>query len=235
MDAAEDGRLDDRVEDMAARYVAEMRQFQPHGPYLLGGYCFGGTVAYEMAQQLHAQGERVDLLAMFDNVAPKTGYRRMHWSPLLARRILENFPHWLADFIDLDPDMRRGRVQRKAGRAVAGVRRALGLPAPPLVPAAVADIMDTVADMPLEVSAVLQAHYQAMIAYRPRPYPGQVVVFRSRRQPLFCSHDPALRWHQLALGGVTVHLVSGAHRNILEEPHVRSLATALGGCLETLP
>ena len=44
---------------MARFYLEEVRALQPHGPYYLGGYCFGGNVAYEMARQLRAQGERV--------------------------------------------------------------------------------------------------------------------------------------------------------------------------------
>src|SRR5205085_5144245 len=57
------------VEEIAAHYVADMRARQPHGPYYLGGYCFGGNVAYEMARQLDAQGERTALLALM-NSAP---------------------------------------------------------------------------------------------------------------------------------------------------------------------
>ncbi len=55
-----------RIEDMATLYLKQMREVQPHGPYFLGGYCSGGTIAFEIAQQILAQGERVALLAMFD-------------------------------------------------------------------------------------------------------------------------------------------------------------------------
>jgi acyl carrier protein len=55
-----------KIEDMAALYVKEIRRVQPTGPYLLGGYCLGGTIAYEVAQQLRAQGQDVALLALLD-------------------------------------------------------------------------------------------------------------------------------------------------------------------------
>ncbi|MGA9966029.1 MAG: amino acid adenylation domain-containing protein [Terriglobales bacterium] len=55
-----------RVEDMAALYLKEIRNIQPSGPYYLGGFSFGGWIAYEMAQQLQAQGEEVGLIALFD-------------------------------------------------------------------------------------------------------------------------------------------------------------------------
>ncbi|HAJ64533.1 MAG TPA: non-ribosomal peptide synthetase, partial [Cyanobacteria bacterium UBA8543] len=55
-----------RVKDMAAYYIKEIRTLQPEGPYFLAGYSFGGLVAFEMAQQLHAQGQKVALLALCD-------------------------------------------------------------------------------------------------------------------------------------------------------------------------
>lgn len=58
------------VTDIARHFIQELRQVRPHGPYLLGGYSFGGIVAYEMAQQLTAMGERVPLLAFFDTYDP---------------------------------------------------------------------------------------------------------------------------------------------------------------------
>ncbi len=70
------------IEAMASLYVDEIRRFQPRGPYYLGGYCMGGTVAYEMAQQLKAQGEEVALLALFDtmnwcNIPSDTAWRKV--------------------------------------------------------------------------------------------------------------------------------------------------------------
>lgn len=56
-----------QVEEMAAHYIREMRSVQPEGPFLVGGYSFGGLVAYEMAQQLTRGGEQVALLALLDS------------------------------------------------------------------------------------------------------------------------------------------------------------------------
>jgi aspartate racemase len=60
-----------RVEDMATHYLNEIRSIQPQGPYYVGGLSFGGTVAYEMAQQLKAQGEAVALLFLLDTFPGK--------------------------------------------------------------------------------------------------------------------------------------------------------------------
>src|SRR3954469_25088298 len=64
------------IEEMAANYITDLRAHQPRGPYLLGGYCFGGVVAYEMARQLEGQGEKVTLLALINCSPPNTDYDR---------------------------------------------------------------------------------------------------------------------------------------------------------------
>jgi thioesterase domain-containing protein len=72
-----------RIEDMAAHYVGEIKKVQEVGPYFLGGYSFGGRVAYVMAQRLRAAGEEVALLALFDT---NSGYgqRRVTTADWLA-------------------------------------------------------------------------------------------------------------------------------------------------------
>jgi amino acid adenylation domain-containing protein len=60
-----------RVEEMAAHYLSEIRSVQSEGPYYLGGLSFGGAVAFEMAQQLRAQGQEVGLVALFDTFPGK--------------------------------------------------------------------------------------------------------------------------------------------------------------------
>src|SRR5690606_26079362 len=56
----------DSVEDMAAHYISEILTVHPNGPYMLGGFSFGGIVAFEMAKQLKQQGKKVKLVALFD-------------------------------------------------------------------------------------------------------------------------------------------------------------------------
>ena len=54
------------IEETATLYIQAIREVQPEGPYLLGGFCNGGLMAYEMARQLRAQGQRLDLLVLID-------------------------------------------------------------------------------------------------------------------------------------------------------------------------
>jgi surfactin family lipopeptide synthetase C len=74
------------IEEMASHYIAEIRSVQSSGPYFLGGASFGGTVAFEIAQQLTKQGEKVAFLVLFDSVGPGArGYR--YWRTSLRRRL----------------------------------------------------------------------------------------------------------------------------------------------------
>src|SRR5207244_5785910 len=59
------------IEAMAAHYLDEMRTVQPEGPYFLGGFCLGAVISFEIAQQLHARGERVAALAALDACGPR--------------------------------------------------------------------------------------------------------------------------------------------------------------------
>src|SRR5204863_2140607 len=68
-----DGREDppDNIEELSERYVEEIRQVQPAGPYRLGGHSFGGLVAYEMARQLRAAGQAVEQVILLDTYLPE--------------------------------------------------------------------------------------------------------------------------------------------------------------------
>jgi thioesterase domain-containing protein len=78
------------VEDFAARCIADLRRLQPCGPYRIGGECVGGTVAYEIAQQLRASGEQVALLLLMDAWCPSgigVVHHRLFEQPLELARL----------------------------------------------------------------------------------------------------------------------------------------------------
>jgi amino acid adenylation domain-containing protein len=79
---------------MASHYISEMRGVQPHGPYFLGGFSFGGLVAYEIAQQLRAAGEEVALLVLFDTYP---GDVKAGAVSLLKVLLKPSRKHWLHD------------------------------------------------------------------------------------------------------------------------------------------
>ena len=92
------GLLDDetphmRFGEMAEEYLAQVRSLQPEGPYYIGGFSGGGLAAYEMAQQLLAQGEKIGVLVLLDTLLPKlrmpnfTEKAEMHWVKLREERL----------------------------------------------------------------------------------------------------------------------------------------------------
>jgi amino acid adenylation domain-containing protein len=216
------------IPEMAAYYIEVIREVQPHGPYQLGGYCFGGVVAYEMAYQLHQQGETVGLVALMDSSPPRR-FLREQGRPPRPRLwdFLRNLPLWLIEFL------RSGEIAivlrrklRLTGKQLAGK---LGRP----VEITPWDIIgDQVRTESLPHKQLMDLHLRALWEYRTPLYPGWVTLFRIRRMPLFRAMVYDFGWGQFAQGGVDVQIVPGAHYNILEEPHVLGLAQKLSESLQ---
>ncbi|MDB6019360.1 MAG: hypothetical protein JWR19_3849 [Pedosphaera sp.] len=217
------------VEEMAAQYVQDVREFQPKGPYYLGGYCFGGNVAYEMARQLYAQGEKVALLAVMNCAPPNSSYGKLNWSPVFVLKFLRNFAYLIARSLKWGTQQRREFLRWKAALFKRKISRMLSLPGAALAQLDVDDLVDLSA-FPTEQRQLWETHIRALLNYSPQSYDGKVTLFRSHGHPLFCSYDPQYGWGDL-VREVEVQVVPGAHESILEEPHVKVLAERLSQCL----
>jgi thioesterase domain-containing protein len=231
-----DGRTepDSSIEEAAARYCNAIQLVQPTGPYHLGGYCLGSVVAYETARQLVEQGHQVGLVAIIEGAAPSYLHVRTPlYSPRRLRTMWSLAPYWFRDYRSLGASEVWRRVRVRMGRARRHVLHRIGLD----VAEGEWDARDPDLSMAPEYQRrVMRAHRQARLRYRPRPYAGRVVLYRSRGQTiskiLFGSMDPQLGWGALAEGGVEVKLVEGSHRNVHLEPHVSSLGSAIRSSLE---
>jgi len=230
--AGEVERTAPHIKGMAARYIEEIRRFQPDGPYFLGGYSFGGSVAFEMAQQLTAQGQNVALLAILDHTPPPARYYTPFGTPAFLMEFLRNTPSWLLDEISnarLDETLARLRLKTGA------VRRRIGAfldrPSPGSTASDAEGLFD-LSRMPEPFRNLLEAHYRALREYVPTDYPGRVTLFRARTRPLLRLHGRDLGWSRLAAGGLEIIEITGNHHSILSEPHVRVLAQRLRFYLE---
>ncbi len=227
----------DSIEAMAAHYMKVIRALQPRGPYFLGGASLGGTVAFEVAQRLLAEGQEVPLLVMFDHGAYNVPYDnhqpQLQATASRALRFGRNFPRWLRTFSRLPSGQITGRVRRKVRLALKNARgRFQGeTAAPPLIEAT--DMLDYADELPDHRLRLLQAHYQAIVNYHPGRYPGRITLFQAHSQPLFSTYDPDVGWKQLAEGGVEVHIIPGSHEEIFKEPNVQIMADLLRKCIET--
>jgi amino acid adenylation domain-containing protein len=206
------------VEEMAAAYVREIAAVQRSGPYRIGGSSSGAVIAYEMAQQLHARGERVERLLMMDGSLVGTPTARaaeaMAASPL----------HRLAFRLDLHAGHLLLRTPR-AGLAYLASR------VKALIGGTAAPIEQTMRAAPAVARHVFEANVRALARYVPRPYPGAAVMLLSRDEPDRAVFDQRLAWADLVEGGLVVRFIPGDHENMLDEPHVAGVARVIAQCL----
>ena len=103
------------IEDMAAHIVNSIKTQQPEGPYQIGGYCYGGVVAFEAAYQLEQMGEKVTRLNIFEGYAPlEAKDKEKFWSSAQnLRHFLQNIPYWIHENRQLDTDILKARIKRK--------------------------------------------------------------------------------------------------------------------------
>ncbi len=237
-----------RIEDMAALYVKTLREFQPEGPYFLGGYSMGGMVAFEMAQQLQEQAQKVAVLAIIDVPAqsPHLQYVRQFADQVGAllrmsgegrEQLFLRIRHYL---------FRLSYFGRLAFPArIAYVKGKLGLVGRKIVwtrPQPEDTRPTNAADLPAEstVDALVKKRIrnlfvlndQAFRAYIPRRYRGRVAIIRSARgysgdADKDYSPDPYLGWGRVVSGTLETYEVPGDHNEMIREPHVRLLAEHL--------
>jgi thioesterase domain-containing protein len=213
-----------RIEAMAARYVAELRDCQPKGPYFLGGYSLGGSIAFEMAQQLLAQKQEIALLAIIDHPAP--GRQRAAWGPGLLADFIRNLYDWT---VTVFPEYSWGEIWYRVRENMRVLKkRASGRLTRSAYTSSPADHVKGLfvhfSHFPPELQRTLERHAQALLEYVPGVYPGRVTLFRSRAQPLLRVRGLDRGWAKLAAEGVEVVLVRGSHHSMVKEPHVEDLA-----------
>jgi amino acid adenylation domain-containing protein len=136
-----------QIKAMAERYVEQIRAFQPEGPYLLGGICSGGLVAYEMAQQLQRQGQSVALLAIVEAFAEEGNIRNYI---RVVREIVRRLFRRVANTPTYNGRQEKPQPQARRYRELGALLR--------LKAKVIANMLDV-------------AHYS------PGPYPGRVDVF----------------------------------------------------------
>jgi phthiocerol/phenolphthiocerol synthesis type-I polyketide synthase E len=211
------------IKDMAAAYVKEIRRVQPHGPYYLGGYCMGGTVAYEAAQQIQAQGEPVALLALLDTM-------NWHLIPLnLWSRSSYNLQRLIfhaASFLSLDMAGKNRLLKEKMEvlRHRIPVWRSILL-------AKLGKRPSQVASDSLALGKIWQTNDRASWTYLPQPFVGKILDVRPMKQYHVFS-KAGLKWDNLARGGVETVVLPVYPSNMLLEPFVEQLAAVLRKSLD---
>lgn len=207
------------VVDMASEYIQHMRRVQGPGPYDVGGYSFGGLVAFEIAQQLCRAGETVGLLSLIDTHVHGRFLPPRQWLKQRASRSLAT----LRTVKSLPPGQRVRYVQQKSFVLLDRLRAWMGLPPKRLE--LVGDLVGE-ANFAPSIRRVRGAMLYATRGYRPQPYPGKVVFFRASEAADYA--DPLPVWREVVRGGLDVRPVPGSHEQMIEGANAVVLAQALG-------
>ncbi|MEK6283280.1 MAG: amino acid adenylation domain-containing protein, partial [Acidobacteriota bacterium] len=222
------------IEEYAARYLAAIREIQPLGPYLLGGYSFGGIVAFEMAQQLQAQGQEVALLAVFDTASPS---------------IFNSLPA-SDDEVDLLVGLAWAEARSRDKYLHLSAEHMRSLESEERLQYFIDEIMK--ADItPLNVEITMlkrfltgfRARQKAVRSYQPREiYEGRITLFRCEEadaemrktleQAGLQTDDPWYGWTTHSSQPLEAHVVAGHHNRMFFDPYVENLARSVTACLE---
>ncbi|WP_407895194.1 non-ribosomal peptide synthetase, partial [Scytonema sp. NUACC26] len=214
------------VEETATRYLQEIRQVQPNGPYLLGGHCYGGVLAFEIAQQLQKQGQTVGLLVVIDAILSETPIKSTESDDAkFLLRIAESmktdnnidFSLPFEELRNLPLTEQLNLINKKANFIFSD-----------------AEIQDF-----LRYYNLFKAHVQAMRKYIPQVYPQSITLFRASEEiihdfdnPEWNTNDPLLGWSKCSSQSIQVIDVPGDHFSIFVEPHIQELAKHLRICID---
>ncbi|XYH99926.1 alpha/beta fold hydrolase [Sorangium sp. So ce1128] len=215
-----------RVEEIAARFVEEIRTLQPEGPYQLGGHSFGGLVAYEAGRQLRAQGHEVAAVLLLDTILVRSS------------AIPPDSPAAVAIF-ELVALMRQfhGRGEAIGYDTIASLSSEEQLDLLRRATAATEAISPEIRmDRLIET---YEANLRAMAAYRPPPSDLRVTLLLAEESmpPMLhasrglelCLDDAMLGWGRMRVGSFDPRRTPGDHVTMVRPPHVERLGQLLEG------
>lgn len=214
-----------RIADIAAHHIKALQTVQDRGPYFLGGHSFGGKVAFEIAQQLQKQGQKVSLLAIIDCLGtnPEKYQDFSEWDNTKLIVDLSRFYEGsLGQELNLSGETLQSLPEESRLDYFLERLRIAGLN---LSPGEIERIFQ-----------VYKANIQADVDYVPQEnYPTSITFFRALETGLFEAtlgeakilDDSTWGWSKISAKPVIIHKVAGNHFTMLREPHVQFLAEKL--------
>jgi thioesterase domain-containing protein len=211
-----------RVEQLASYYLKQIRAVQPRGPYHLLGFSFGGHLAFEIARQLHLDGEVEGMVGLvdtqfmradthpaeLDGLPKPAGGPAKHGSSVAvfhAKRVLQ--PGGLRYAKD--------KLRARGLRTIYSCLDSAGLP------------------IPAFLQSAPDLGWFAAVRFEPQPFPGKLTLFNTAGSPERTGAAYEL-WSRLTGRNIELHEIAGRHEDIFDEPNVQSLAVALTACLAKL-
>ncbi|KMQ51460.1 multi-domain non-ribosomal peptide synthetase [Chitinispirillum alkaliphilum] len=205
-------------EEMARDYINEIISVQPNGPYYLGGYCLGGAIAYEMAQQLNANGHKVALVSMFETY---------NLQGLELPRILKCF-HPIQNVVyHLENLMSAGIYSGyrffsdKLKTEFSRLKVRMSIVTSNLKRAKAKEWSGRYYHV-----QIAKVNDRAQELYQPKPLPLNVALFIPKKN-FAGANDQSFGWGDLVEGKLAVHKLNVNPRGMLTEPFVKELGRAL--------
>jgi acyl-CoA synthetase (AMP-forming)/AMP-acid ligase II/thioesterase domain-containing protein len=201
------------IQAVAFRYLEILRRFRPHGPYVLGGWCASGVIAFEMARLLEAEGADAPLVVLLDarNVLSTSACR-----PRIADKLHFHINH-----------LRPLPIAAMAAYVFARSRVLWRLALKQLWNIS----YKVFAGLDSPLPGYLHSHSNflgvALRAYRPQSYRGRIVQFWAADRQSGTLRQLEQEWSCVARGPVTCHEIQGNHISILQPPNVGMLASIL--------
>lgn len=207
------------IEQVAARYIQDLRQVQGDGPYQLCGYSNAGLLAYEMARLLIAHGEDVSLLALVDTWHPRYKQTLSRWESLRHKVIyfqnrIVKYARFVSrgEFGDAIATARYWLTTKSEiirWRAMRIIFGTLDRPVPRMMRAGRDDIRDTV------------------WAFNPKPYAKRLLFIRTNDRVEKSFSDETAGWRGCVLGGIDVRYIDAEHGKMVLKPYAKSLVAEI--------
>ncbi|MCH6198673.1 amino acid adenylation domain-containing protein [Aquiflexum sp. LQ15W] len=210
------------LEEMASYYISLMIDQNPYGPYNISGYSFGGYVAYEMAQQLHAMGRKVGKLILFDTSSLDSYEKLSAFDKLKLRsKIILNE----INFVLHEP---QGYLEKKT-RSYKRKRDKL------LVKMKLKPDPKFLDDSRSVLNRVAKNNADILRSYKLVPYHGPMVLFRAKTQGFYVEEPKYYGWVPFVEKVNVVH-VSGHHDNLFHKPEIlKEMAEKIQKVLDEKP
>ncbi len=216
----------EKLEQIAAKYIQEIRAHNPKGPYLIAGHSAGSLLAYEIGRQLEKAGANIGMLAIFDYSLESTK-KEISNGQKIIQYLLNFFPallHALKMLIKYPKEA--GKYYRTMIKlSINGILARFGK-----------EIPDDDDPSREEFYKIMDAYISAFRHYEVMPFYGKVDLFRSEKKLYYLKDRKFLGWHPYAVKGVVIHEVEGDHDHMIlgeySEGFARKLQKAINRCLK---
>ncbi|AOX02683.1 non-ribosomal peptide synthetase [Moorena producens PAL-8-15-08-1] len=209
------------VEEMASDYIEAIQQIQPQGPYHLIGWSMGGVIAYEMAQQLQAKNTPVALLTLIDSYAPTLIRKPSEIDQaMIVNQLAQDLGGLYGQELDISHEtLRQIEPDEQVLHLFEQGKQQGILPS------------DLEIEQMRSLWKVLKANITANYHYKPKAYPGSLLLINASQTSPAVIEDPTHGWGSLVNGDIQTHTITGDHYTIMKAPQVDGITAELNNYL----